>query len=141
MITEPNISQTELEKLLNEKYPLQVRSLTFLPKGEASWVYVVECADGAKYLLKIHKTKVLAVERFKLLNDLHEKAGINGLTYPQPTKDGELQIEILGYPAVLFNYIEGKPALESKPTDEEYEKFGTLFAKIHQAIKTIDYSV
>ncbi|MDO8452906.1 MAG: phosphotransferase, partial [bacterium] len=133
MVTEPNIKQAELLDLLNKEYPLQVKSLTFLPKGEVSWVYILKCTDGAKYLLKIHKAKVLPAERFGLLSDLHEKAGINGLTYPQPTKDGQLQVEILGYPAVLFNYIEGKTALEAKPTDEEYEKFGALLAKIHQA--------
>lgn len=141
MVTEPNISQAELIDLLNEKYPLQIKSLTFLPKGEVSWVYVVEGVDGIKYLLKIHKAKILPVERFKLLNDLHEKAGINGLTYPLPTKDGTLQIEILGYPSVVFNYIEGKTAGESKPTDKEYEKFGALLSQIHQAINIVDYPV
>lgn len=141
MITEPNIARSELIQLLSEKYPIQVSALTFLPKGEVSWVYVVECTDGNKYLLKIHKAKVLPIERFKLLQDLHEKAGINGLTYPQPTKDGQLQTEILGYPSVLFNYIEGKTALESKPTNEEYEKFGALLAQVHQAVTTVDYPV
>ena len=141
MVTKPNITQNELINLLNESYPLQVKSLTFLPKGEVSWVYIVESIETTKYLLKIHKAKVLPVERFQLLSDLHEKAGINGLTYPLPTKNGALQINILGYPSVIFNYIGGKTAHESKPTDKDYERFGTLLAEIHQAVKVIDYPV
>lgn len=141
MITAFELDEKELKTLVEKEYKLQISNLTFLPKGEVSWVYVIECENGTKYLLKIHKAKVLPTERFKLLSDLHEKAGINGLTYPLPTKDGALQIEILGYPSVVFNYIEGKTAQESKPTSEDYEKFGSLLAQIHQAVKTIDYPI
>lgn len=141
MITQPNISQDELKKTIQDQYSLLIKNLTFIPKGEVSWGYIVEDADSVRYFFKIHKYKKLSSARFNLLDDLHKKTGIINIIYPLATKHNKLETEVLGYPSVLFNYIEGKTAHEIKPTDKQYERLGSLLAQLHQAVKTINYPV
>lgn len=142
MVTEPDINQDELKRILTENYEIDVTNLSFIPKGEVSWGYVIEVAGGERYFLKTHKSKNLDPKRFQLLYNLHTKAGINNIIYPKPTKTGELEIIINGYPSVLFNYLEGKTVHEEKLNDEQYEKFGELLGQIHQSYKVIgEYSV
>jgi len=136
MITPFNITNNNLVKILNDQYGLSTVNLTFLPKGEASWCYIVEAKNG-KFFLKIHKAKNLSPNRFQLLHDLHTKASIQNIIYPTPTSDGKLETKIDDYPTVLFNFTEGKTALDTKFNNMQYEALGKLLAQIHQS--KIDY--
>lgn len=138
MITEPNINKDNLIRILSENYDIEIVQLTFIPKGEVSWGYIVQSKNEDKYFLKIHKAKNLTPQRFNLLNNLHTKAKINNIAYPIPTKTNQLEIMIDGYQSVLFNFIDGKSVHEQGLNDEQYEQLGELLAQIHQSPKIIE---
>ena len=53
MKIEPPIDRHSLLDRVVELYELPVASLTFVPKGEVSIAYIVECADGTRFFLKL----------------------------------------------------------------------------------------
>lgn len=133
MISEPNLNKEQLKNLLENKYALQIEDLIFEPKGEVSWSYIIQCKDGEKKFIKIHKRRDLNIQRLQLLFDLHTKCQIENIAYPLKTIEGDLEIEVDGYPAVLFNFINGKTSLEQELTNDQLMNLGELLARIHQS--------
>lgn len=132
MITELGINKDQLKILLESKFSIMVKNIIFKPEGEVSWSYIIECEDS-KYFLKIHKKKDLNVARLQLLFDLHFKCNIGNIAYPVKTINGELEIEVNDYPAVLFNFIEGVTSRDQELSDSQLEDLGELIARIHQS--------
>lgn len=141
MLTPLEINQEELLHKLNSKYDIGATDIDFVPKGEASWVYIVRKHKNNQWLLKVHKAKNLSSTRFRILHDLYTKAGIENITHPIPNKENSLEFKLKGYPTALFNYIEGKTAIEQPLTEKHYEKLGELLGQIHRAKKVINYAV
>lgn len=143
VITPLNITQAELSGVIEHQYGIKIAALTFLPQGEVSWIYKIKSLDDTYclYCLKVHKATTLGSRRFQLLFDLHTKAKIKNIIYPKPTLDGKLEVAIKNYPAVLFNFIKGKTAIEGDFTPQQYQQLGEVLSRIHQAYKTIgEYS-
>ena len=89
--------------------------------------------------LNARKVKNLSSTRFELLHKLHTETGVKNISYPIPTKDGALGIEVGSYASVLFNFIDGKTALEAEFSDKQYTALGKLLGRVHQS--KVDYQI
>ncbi len=115
MRIEPVFDHALLTDALRHHYGLSVEHLTFVPKGEVAHSYIVTCADGARYYLKILDNTRLArssAARFGFYLPLTDKLYTTGifryLPYPIRTLDDALHTVFDDHPVTLFNFIEGE---------------------------------
>jgi len=140
MIKPLNIDQSELKRFLENNYSLEILNLTFLPKGETSWCYIVEGRNG-KYFLKVYKEMFpFLKEATELTYKLYSDCAITEIVHAIKAKNGETVNFFETYPTVLFNFVEGKEIMEQRLTDEQVKTFGKVLGRIHAAtVKVGDY--
>ncbi|MDO8551709.1 MAG: phosphotransferase [bacterium] len=133
MLTEPSINQLSVKTKLEEEYGLKLAKLTFIPKGECSWGYILEDENKQKSFLKIYPNLSVPETAFILTNDLFEKAGIKNIIHTYKTKTGGVRVRIDTFQMALFNYVYGKDGNEQPLTDAHLQQLGKLLKRIHQA--------
>lgn len=131
MKTPPAIDLEKLQRSLEEAYQIQVRAMRFVPRGECSWGYCVEGGDGQTYFLKLFRTKPLPAWAARLVYRLHADYGIENISYPLPARSGEVISSLGGYPAALFDFIEGPSLFQQQSKTETLYRLGELLACIH----------
>ncbi len=114
MKIEPTINHDALMAQLDAAYGLNVVALTFIPKGELSLAYVVDCADGSRYFAKLMPNSRQALTMRDNLDiylavnaELYQRDLLTSVVAPLPTTDGWLRSEFAGMPLILFPYIAG----------------------------------
>src|SRR4030095_12068776 len=98
-----------LTHALVEKYGLSNIRLTPAPRGFVAETYYVDSASG-RYFAKLVKLSPQSerVERSLPLLDELRRLGIEQITYPILTTDGQWSVRLDSQLLVLFNYIEGR---------------------------------
>lgn len=133
MITAPRINEEKLKEFLHHNYAYTILQLTFLPKGETSWIYIVETTKG-KFILKLYTFPLpLLEEATQLTYTLYTTCGITQIVHAIQAKNSKTINVFETYPAVLFNFIPGKEMLEQKLTDQQVEELGIIIGKVHKA--------
>ena len=108
MITAPKINESQLKNFLNETYSFKVLRITFNPKGEASWGYIIETNKG-KYFLKLYKKALPFLEEAtELTFRLYSEFGIVEIVHAVKAINGKTTNIFENYQVVVFNFIEGK---------------------------------
>lgn len=115
MHIEPTLDYGLLADALRRDYGLSVERLTFVPKGQVAYSYIVTCTDGARYYLKVLDDSRLArisAGRFDFYLPLTDRLYTEGvfryLTYPIRTLGGALYTAFDAHPLILFDFIEGE---------------------------------
>ena len=115
MIDESNIDKAALIRALDYHYPIQPRQADFFPYGWVSACYVIECADGSKYFLKLHDDESFvpfaASDRdfyLDLSYNLRTQSILSDIAYPILNHENGLISPFGGFDLILFNFIEGK---------------------------------
>ena len=95
MRLEPQIDQTSLIACVVAEYGVALRHLAYIPLGEASYSFVAEAGDGARYILKVLDASRLAqitAQRMTfvlpLLHELRSKALLPNVPQPVFTAAG-----------------------------------------------------
>lgn len=110
---EPEIDKVGLAATVAGEYGIEVCRFTVVPKGWGSVCYVVECAHGGRYFLKLApsaRTGTAASDPdfyLPLTWTLYQRGLFRNLTYPIPNAQGEFRTEFGIYTLILFNYIDG----------------------------------
>jgi hypothetical protein len=142
MKIEPSIDYPGLLARIKELYALPVTALTFIPEGEVSIAYLVDCADSTRYFLKLWaNTRQGQGQRAKLdvylpiTHELYQRGLLRYLPAPIPTTTSALHSTFGDYALALFLYIEGCPLRDSSHAWELGlgEQLAQLFAKLHRA--------
>jgi spectinomycin phosphotransferase len=115
MRLEPQIDQARLIACAAAEYGVALRRLTYIPHGEASYSYVAESDDGARYILKVLDATRLARGTAKrmtfvlpLLHELRSKALLTNVPQPLFTAVGAPLTFCGEYRLVLLGYVEGE---------------------------------
>lgn len=117
-----------LTDVLAERYGLSNIILAPAPRGFVAETYYVD-ADTRRYFAKIVKTSPDSecIQRsLPVMLELRQ-LGIERITYPIPTTDGQYSVHLDGKILVLFNYIEGHGV-----DDYPLEPYVQLLAQVHQ---------
>src|SRR5262245_43055105 len=98
-----------LTQVLAEKYGLSNIRLTPAPRGFVDETYYVD-TDSGRYFAKLVKLSPHSEKIERTLPVLHElrQLGVEQITYPILTTDGQWSTRLDGQLLVLFNYIEGR---------------------------------
>ncbi len=96
------------------EYGVDVQHFTFVPKGWDSVCYVIQCADGERYFLKLAPSAREGTAAsdpdfyLPLTWNLYHRGLFRNLTYPILSVQGEFRTEFGAYTLILFNYIDGR---------------------------------
>jgi spectinomycin phosphotransferase len=114
MRIEPTFDHDLLKDALRRHYGLSVERLTFVPQGEVAFSYIVMCADGVRYYLKIlddSRLARLSASRLDftlpLTYELHARGIFPYLPCPVKTRAGALSTTFGAHRAILCTFIEG----------------------------------
>jgi fructosamine-3-kinase len=123
-----------IEKLLSDKYCLNITSITDAPRGFVAKTYIVNTEDNRYFLkvLKKNRYSLNVIQSLPILKELKE-FGIDYINYPIETTDSDLYIEDGDKYLILFNYIEGKNTFDYDLI-EAYKKI----IQIHKQTEKID---
>lgn len=105
------IGEENAQKLFQEQYGITVVNFSRVESGEIAESYILFLDDQTKCFLKIlHQNKIDHLE--DLLNSLKlthtlKKSGINNISFPFSTKNGELISNLGEYYFILQNFIDG----------------------------------
>ncbi|HEX3049279.1 MAG TPA: aminoglycoside phosphotransferase family protein [Aggregatilineaceae bacterium] len=116
-----------LDRILVERYGLADVRLSPAPHGFVAETYYVDSASG-RYFAKFVKPSLGAVTiapSLPLLREL-KQLGVDQITYPIPTTDGQLSVPLGGALFILFNCVAGDWVF-----DYPFEPYIRLLAEIH----------
>lgn len=131
MLIKPNLTDQQFIACLRQDYGLDVAEFAYLPLGlnTHAAVYRAIAADGTPYFVKLRRGAFdeTSVELPKFLN----AQGINQIIAPLETLDGRLRTDLDEFKLIVYPFIEGHDAYQTKLTDAQWAEFGTTLQKIH----------
>lgn len=129
----PQVAEERLIRVLQEQFGITPAALSFLPLGNdsASFVYRVEASGGMAYLLKLRAEGGFSLPSLTVPAFLHSQ-GLSSILAPMPTIDQALWVEIEGYAATLYPFIEGQTAARLHLTLAEWRQFGAVVSQFHR---------
>jgi hypothetical protein len=139
MKVEPIVDKSTIIETLRRQYGLRIEHLDFLPHSWLCSCYVVRCADGARYFLKLYDVAgwapFVATDLdfyLPLTHDLHARGILPNIAYPIPTQDGRFRIHFGDYLPILFNFIEGRTLGYGALPDDVLAKLARLIGILHR---------
>jgi spectinomycin phosphotransferase len=141
MKTEFAIDRGALIQAIRRAYGLGVARLTFVPKGEVSTSYVVDCAGGDRYFFKcldasrLGKMSASRLDFYLPLTwNLYSKGLFRNLPVPVKTRSGGFYTHCDGLPLILFDFIAGRTL------DDEHPLSDATLAALARSVATIHRS-
>lgn len=104
------LANEDIAALMDETYGLGKLALAVgIAQGVENSNYLIEIADGAKYILTLYEKRVAAADVPFFLG-LMQHLATRGISCPQPVarRDGALWGEVAGRPAALVTFLHGK---------------------------------
>lgn len=138
MLEKPDIADEFIISRLQEEYPLQVSTLTFLPLGAdvGSVSYRVVANDGTAYFLKLRKGFREISVRVPLFL---KSQGVEEILAPLETKSNQGWADFGEYKMILYPFIEGKNGFEMELSDSHKRTFGAALKRIHTAKLPLEF--
>ena len=139
------IDRSALVDALHMNYGLDVKELTFVPKGEVTHGYVATCQGGQRRFVKVYtKTRLACISAARLettlllTREIYEKQVLLA-PFPIPSSEGKLSSEVQGFPLVVTNYIDGRqPTPTEFETEEMLARLADATARLHLASKVVE---
>jgi spectinomycin phosphotransferase len=145
MRIEPSIDKTNLKQRIQEVYGISVKNLKFIPLGEVASSYEITTSKNEMYFLKLYFPTRLNRNQIRNLDfslevvyQLHQVQGIDQISYPIKTIEGNFKSRFGEAIMVLWNYIEGKIISEKKSKTTVFlKKLAGLLAQIHNSTSNL----
>jgi len=145
MKTELHTDKRALIHTVRHEYGVDAAHLTFIPLGEVSTSYIVDCADGDRYFLKrLDDSRLGRISASRLDSylpmtwSLHSQGLFRNLPLPVRTRNGDFHTHFDGLPLVLFDYIAGRTLDGEHPlADATLAELARSVAAIHKSTPEI----
>ena len=135
---EPAIDRVRLIETALDRYGFPVDRLEFVPVGYAAACYTVQCADGARYFLKVwpdrpggRPSPTWREGTLHLTRALHERGLYPRVPYPIPARDGALWVAGDWGPFAVFPFLAGESPPPWSPA--LWDELARAIATIHRA--------
>ncbi len=137
------IDTEQLARLVGAEYELDIASISFHPKGEASYSYVAVTRDGARYLVKVQETVDVANLESSLgaVNFVRTEGGLSQVLAPYRNRRGTFTSHHAHYTASVFPFIEGQTVWELGPSDEYGIRIAPVMAALHKSGRLLPFPV
>ncbi len=141
------IDETALIAKLIRDYGIRADNVEFIPMGDSAYSYIVNCADGMRYYLKLlnrnNDRQRKHAERLDfylpLTWRLYHQGLFANLTYPIQTVNGRFKTALDQVTLVLFNYIEGDTLADAYPFSESVlQAIAKSVANIHRSTPKLE---
>lgn len=133
MLIKPELKDKQIISHLQDAYGLTITKILFLPIGADfnTAVYRVTTSNQKDYFLKLRSGEFLeaSVSVPNYLADL----GIKPIISPLATKTKKLWCNLGAFKAILYPYVDGHNAVETKLSEQQWAQFGTALKLFHDA--------
>jgi aminoglycoside phosphotransferase (APT) family kinase protein len=140
---EPAINHARLIETVREEYGIPAQDLDFVPVGFVAACYVVNCAGGERFFLKIWpqlRVGRAAARRqyaaLALTRALYDRGLYRRVPYPIPTRSGSLWADLTGMPFAVAPLLPGN-ALPAQVPAVLRTEFARALATIHRATPSL----
>jgi len=145
MKTELAIDRRALIHTVRQEYGIDAAHLTFIPLGEVSYSYIVDCADGGRYFLKrLDDSRLGRISASRLdftlavTWSLHAQGLFRNLPLSVRLQNGDFYTHFDGLPLILFDYIAGRTLDGEHPlSDTTLAELARSVAIIHESTSEI----
>jgi spectinomycin phosphotransferase len=128
------IKDETLIQWLNDTYNLEDVTLTFVPKGECSWGYIVAIREKPRYFLKLVKEGVCSDfptrQAIQAQMELFHDHGFQHMQPPPKRGKGKYLNTLEDFTAQLLPYVAGKTP--ETLTEAQEREWGLLMARLHR---------
>jgi spectinomycin phosphotransferase len=133
MLTKPDLNDQEIISCLYDIYGLDVAKISFLPLGADfnTAVYRVTATDKIDYFLKLRSGSFC--EASVLIPYHLKQIGLQNIIPPIATKTGECWTNLDAFKVALYPYIDGRNAVDTKLSEQQWQQFGETVKKLHTA--------
>ncbi len=133
-IDSQHIDKQQLVHAINAAYDLNIRSITFVPKGEEAFTYIGRTDSSEPYFIRVQlAVSAIQLERvYPIIYALHEQYGLSQVVAPFMTRDNTLVISFHDYIVAVFPYIEGTTLYKQAPSEIDITATAILLARLHQ---------
>ncbi len=130
-----NIDKRALRHLLKEQYGLRTAALSFVPRGDESYGYVLETFAQSRYFVKIYEHPSELSVRYKAANRLHTQCGLEFIVHPHATRHGEFHTNLEEYAVAVFDFVDGIVSDQSGFSNKEWKQVASLTASLHKSVR------
>jgi len=133
MLTKPDLKDEKIIACLHDNYGLDVAEISFLPLGADfnTAVYRVTATDKIDYFLKLRSGDFC--EPSVLVPHHLKQIGLQNIIPPIATKTDECWTNLDAFKVALYPYIDGRNAVDSQISEQQWQKFGDAVKKLHSA--------
>lgn len=131
------LANETIAALVEETYGLGRLALAVgIAQGVENSNYLLELADGTKYILTLYEKRVSAADVPFFLGLMQHLAAA-GIACPQPVprRDGSLWGEVAGRPAAMVTFLQGKSRTQLEPV--HCASMGAATARLHAAVSDV----
>jgi spectinomycin phosphotransferase len=138
-----DIDDSKIIDSVEQRYGISIAKLEFIPFGDSAYSYIVICADGKRFYLKLfdlengrQKESADRLDFYLPMTwSMYHRGLFVRLTYPIKTLDGHFYTRMNQLTLVLFNYIEGETLADSYPFGQKIiENIASSVAEIHHMV-------
>lgn len=140
---EPAIDRARLGERVRAAYGLPAGDLAFVPLGFEGACYILHCADGEQFFLKVWPDlrvgEAPALRRYAgltLARALYDRRVLVRVPYPLPTRDGALWADLAGVPFAVSPLLPGQMPPYPLPLALHHGLARTI-ARLHRATPTL----
>src|SRR5436190_8500619 len=99
-----------LARFVGAAYSLEIESMAFLPKGEASYAYVATDRGGARWLIKLQDParRVDLDVRLRVVHYLYAVRHFTQVVAPRENRRGDCTSRYEQYTLTVYPFVEGE---------------------------------
>jgi spectinomycin phosphotransferase len=130
-----NIDKRTLRQLLKDQYGLCAATLTFLPRGEESYGYILETLTRSRYFVKVYERHSELNVRYEAAHKLHTQCGLEFVVHPHATRQSKFHANLGEYAVAVFDFVDGVVSDQNGFSDEEWRRVAGLSASLHKSVQ------
>jgi spectinomycin phosphotransferase len=138
-----DIDDSKIIGSVEQRYGISIAKLEFIPFGDSAYSYIVICADGKRFYLKLfdlengrQKESADRLDFYLPMTwSMYHKGLFVNLTYPIKTTDGHFYTRMNSIALAMFNYIAGETLADAYPFSQKIiENIASSAAEIHHKV-------
>lgn len=137
------IDREQLARFVDDAYALEIATLFFQPKGEASYSYIAADHSGTLWVIKVQASaRVVDLEqRLRAVSFVHTERGFGQVVAPRHNRWGDCTSPYDRYTLSVYPFVEGEPIEPGRQTDEYLSGVASLLGTFHKYGRTLPFPI
>jgi Ser/Thr protein kinase RdoA (MazF antagonist) len=137
------IDQEHLARFIQDAYGLETGTMTFQPKGEASYSYLAVAASGARGLIKVQAAvQVVDLEaRLRAVRYVQSEGGMAQVVAPRQNRWGDCTSRYGPYLASVYPFVDGVTVEPGQQTEAYANALASLLGVFHAQGRRLPFPI